>query len=61
MDGNSMQYLGTNLAKKEDRLKEAARLMLKSGNIQAFCEIQLMLGNKHKALAYAPKVSLAFW
>jgi len=27
-----MKMLGTALAKKEDRLKEAAKLMLKSGN-----------------------------
>lgn len=61
LEGSSMQFLGTPLAKKEDRLKEAARLMLKSGDVKAFCEIQLMLGNKHTALAYAPKVSLKYW
>jgi hypothetical protein len=53
--------LGTSLAKKEDRFKEAARLMLKSGNIQAFCEINMKAGNYEKAIAYAPKVSLKFW
>lgn len=29
---HGMKMLGTPLSKKEDRLKEAARLMLKSGN-----------------------------
>jgi hypothetical protein len=29
---NGMKMLGTPLAKKEDRLAEAAKLMLKSGN-----------------------------
>ncbi len=31
--------LGTNLAKKEDRLKEASIMMLKCGNFQDYCEI----------------------
>lgn len=33
--------LGTALSKKEDRMKEAANLMIKSGNFQEYCEIQM--------------------
>lgn len=53
--------LGTALSKKEDRMKEAANLMLKSGNIQDYCEIQMQLGNYETAIATAPKVSLKYW
>ena len=53
--------LGTALSKKEDRLAEAASLMLKSGNFQEYCEIQKELGNFEDAIAVAPKVSLQYW
>jgi len=42
---SGMKMLGTALSKKEDRMKEAANLMLKSGHIQEYCEIQMDLGN----------------
>lgn len=53
--------LGTALAKKEDRLVEAASLMLKSGNFQEYCDIQMQLGNFEEAIAVAPKVNMRFW
>ena len=53
-----MKLLGTALSKKEDRLMEAANLMLKSGNFQEYCEIQKELGNFEDAIAVAPKVSI---
>lgn len=53
--------LGTALSKKEDRLKEAANLMLKAGNFQEYCELQMQLGNFEAAIATAPKVSLKYW
>ena len=53
--------LGTSLSKKEDRLAEASNLMLKSGNFQEYCEIQMTLGNYEDAIAYAPKVSMNYW
>lgn len=56
-----MKLLGTSLSKKEDRLAEAATLMLKSGNFKDYCEIQIQLGKFEDAIAYAPKVSLEFW
>lgn len=58
---NGMKMLGTTLSKKEDRLAEASNLMLKSGNFQEYCEIQMSLGNYEDAIAYAPKVSLNYW
>ena len=61
LQANPMSMLGTALAKKEDRLKEAARLNLVSGNFQQYCEIQMQLGNYEDALAVAPKVSLKYW
>ena len=56
-----MQMLGTALSKKEDRMLEAARLNLKSGNFQKYCDIQMQLGNFEDAMAVAPKVSLRYW
>jgi hypothetical protein len=53
--------LGTGLSKKEDRLKEAASLMLKSGNFQDYCEIMMQLKDFEAAMAVAPKVSLKYW
>ena len=53
--------LGTALSKKEDRMKEAAKLMLKSGNFKEYCEIQMQLGNYEMAIAVAPKISLKYW
>jgi len=36
---SGMKMLGTALSKKEDRLLEAANLMLKSGNFMEYCEL----------------------
>jgi hypothetical protein len=58
---SGMKMLGTTLSKKEDRLNEAASLMLKSGNFQEYCEIQKELGQFEEAIAVAPKVSLQYW
>ena len=56
-----MSMLGTALAKKEDRMQEAARLNLTSGNFQQYCEIQMQLGCYEDAIAVAPKVSMKYW
>ena len=56
-----MSMLGTALAKKEDRMMEAARLQLVSGNFQQYCEIQMQMGRFEDAMAVAPKVSLKYW
>ena len=36
---SGMKMLGTSLSKKEDRMLEAANLMMKSGNFEEYCEI----------------------
>jgi hypothetical protein len=56
-----MRMLGTALSKKEDRMREAASLMLKSGHFQEYCEIYMELGEYESAIAVAPKVSLKYW
>ena len=53
--------LGTQLGKKEDRLKEAAKIMMKAGNFQEYCNIMMQLGQYEEAIAVAPKVSMKFW
>jgi hypothetical protein len=40
-----MKMLGTAMSKKEDRMQEAARLMLKAGNFQEYCNIMMSLGH----------------
>lgn len=61
LQANPMSMLGTALAKKEDRMREAARLNLISGNFQQYCEIQIQLGQFEDAIATAPKVSMKYW
>jgi len=56
-----MKLLGTQLGKREDRLKEAARTMMKAGNFQEYCNIMMQLGLFEEAIAAAPKVSMKFW
>ena len=35
--------------------------MLKSGNFQGYCDIQMELGNYEDAISVAPKVSMKYW
>ena len=58
---SGLKLLGTALSKKEDRLKEAANLMLKSGSFQDYCEIMMQINNYEAAIAVAPKVSMKYW
>ena len=58
---SSFAYLGTGLARKEDRLREAAKIHLKTGNIQQYCEIMIQLGNWERAIAFAPAHSPDYW
>lgn len=46
---------------KEDRLRNAALLHLKSGNLQRYCELLVELGEWERALAVAPGVSYSYW
>ncbi|XP_060599181.1 WD repeat-containing protein 17-like [Ruditapes philippinarum] len=52
---------GTGARNKEDRMKEAAELHLKTGNIRRYCELKVELGEWERALAVAPGVSHAYW
>lgn len=56
-----MQLYNTQFAKKEDRLEEAARLYLRSGNFKEYCEILFELGQYDKALSFAPAVGIEYW
>lgn len=56
-----MPYLGTNFAKKEDRLLECARILLEIGDYRKYCNIMVEIGHYDQALAIAPAVSLSFW
>jgi WD repeat-containing protein 17 len=57
----AMKMLGTTLAKKDDRLREAAKIMLKAGNFQEYCNLMIEVGDFEEAIAVAPKVSIKFW
>ena len=52
---------GTGPRNKEDRLREAAEVHLKTGNIQRYCELKVELGEWERALAVAPGVSITYW
>jgi WD repeat-containing protein 17 len=58
---SDMAYLGSSLAKKEDRLKESAKTHLKLGNVKQYCEIMIKLGNWERALAFAPGFCMDYW
>ena len=46
---------------KEERLREAADINVRIGNLQRYCELLMELGEWEKALAVAPGVSMAYW
>nr|XP_045011862.1 WD repeat-containing protein 17 isoform X4 [Jaculus jaculus] len=46
---------------KEKRLKEAAEIHLRLGQIQRYCELMVELGEWDKALSVAPGVSVRYW
>ncbi|ELT94041.1 hypothetical protein CAPTEDRAFT_222827 [Capitella teleta] len=52
---------GLGAPSREERLREAASIHLKLGNLQRYCELLLELGEWEKALCVAPGVSLEFW
>lgn len=58
---SGMAFLGSALAKKEDRLMEAAKIHLKLGSIQKYCELQIKLGKWERALAFAPGFCMDYW
>ncbi|KAJ7327361.1 WD repeat-containing protein 17 [Desmophyllum pertusum] len=49
------------MSKREDRIREAAGLHVKIGQLQRYCELMVELGEWDRALAMAPGVSLDYW
>lgn len=58
---SGLSFLGSALAKKEDRLIEAAKIHLKLGNIREYCEIMIKLGKWEKAMGFAAGFCLDYW
>nr|XP_056711232.1 WD repeat-containing protein 17 isoform X2 [Euleptes europaea] len=52
---------GIGAPSKEERLKEAAEIHLRLGQIQRYCELMVELGEWDKALSVAPGVSVKYW
>ncbi|XP_077158538.1 WD repeat-containing protein 17 isoform X2 [Paroedura picta] len=52
---------GIGAPSKEERLKEAAEIHLRLGQIQRYCELMVELGEWDKALSVAPGVSMRYW
>ncbi|XP_065550951.1 WD repeat-containing protein 17 isoform X3 [Lathamus discolor] len=52
---------GIGAPSKEERLKEAAEIHLRLGQIQRYCELMVELGEWDKALSVAPGVSMKYW
>ncbi|XP_039176577.1 WD repeat-containing protein 17 isoform X1 [Crotalus tigris] len=52
---------GIGIPSKEKRLKEAAEIYLRLGQIQRYCELMVELGEWDRALSVAPGVSMKYW
>uniref|UniRef100_A0A3Q3KCR6 Gem-associated protein 5 TPR domain-containing protein n=1 Tax=Monopterus albus TaxID=43700 RepID=A0A3Q3KCR6_MONAL len=52
---------GIGAPSKEERLKEAADIHLRLGQIQRYCELMVELGQWERALSVAPGVSMKYW
>ncbi|KAK3573282.1 hypothetical protein QTP86_019394 [Hemibagrus guttatus] len=52
---------GIGAPSKEERLKAAAEIHLRLGQIQRYCELMVELGEWEKALSVAPGVSMKYW
>ncbi|XP_070554435.1 WD repeat-containing protein 17-like isoform X2 [Ptychodera flava] len=52
---------GIGAQSKEERLREAAQIHIRLGNIQRYCELMVELGEWNKALSVAPGVSYEYW
>uniref|UniRef100_A0A3B3ZTQ0 Uncharacterized protein n=1 Tax=Periophthalmus magnuspinnatus TaxID=409849 RepID=A0A3B3ZTQ0_9GOBI len=52
---------GIGAPSKEERLKEAADIHLRLGQIQRYCELMVELGQWERALSIAPGVSMKYW
>eukprot|EP00058_Branchiostoma_floridae_P026109 XP_002611599.1 hypothetical protein BRAFLDRAFT_56820 [Branchiostoma floridae] len=52
---------GVGAQSREDRLRQAALIHVKLGNLQRYCELMVEVGEWEKALAVAPGVSMEYW
>uniref|UniRef100_A0A669PUM3 WD repeat domain 17 n=1 Tax=Phasianus colchicus TaxID=9054 RepID=A0A669PUM3_PHACC len=52
---------GIGAPSKKERLKEAAEIHLRLGQVQRYCELMVELGEWDKALSVAPGVSMQYW
>ena len=57
----SRKTMGVGAVRKEDALREAAEVYLKSGMLERYCELMAEVGDWDKALMVAPAVSQALW
>lgn len=57
----AMSRRGGLMSKKEDRIREAANLHVKIGQLQRYCELMVELGEWDRALAMAPGISMDYW
>ena len=58
---SKFQGVGMGSNKRQEYMREAAKLYLHSGNIEAFCEINIELGEWDKALSLAPLIGIEYW
>ncbi len=58
---SGMQMYNTQFAKKEDRLREVAKIQIRSGQFRDYCETLFQLEEYEKALSFAPAVSIEYW
>ena len=52
---------GINSKSHDERLREAAEIYLRVGNLQRYCDVLAELREWDKALAVAPGVSMQYW
>ncbi|XP_050965614.1 WD repeat-containing protein 17 isoform X2 [Labeo rohita] len=52
---------GIGAPSKDERLKNAAEIHIRLGQIQRYCELMVELGEWEKALSVAPGVSMKYW
>lgn len=52
---------GIGAPSRDESLKQAGELHLKTGNLRRYCELLVSLGQWVQALAVAPGVSLEYW
>ena len=52
---------GVNSKSREERLRDAADMYVRVGNLQRYCDALVELGDWDRALAVAPGVDMQYW